>query len=79
MSALFPVDPAFHGMSYSQRYQEMIRRLMSDNVYQLGWFITTWIDDHGAVYYDEPLATATGKAFRAAVQGRVDYVRQVLG
>ncbi|WP_326552140.1 PaeR7I family type II restriction endonuclease [Micromonospora sp. NBC_01813] len=78
-SALFPTDPTFHGLSYNQRYQEMIRRFMGDNVYQLGWFITTCVDGQGVVSYNEPLATATGKAFRAAVQGRVNYVLEVLG
>jgi len=77
-TALFPVDPAFHGTSYNQRYQEMLRRFMGDNIYQLGWFITTRVADDGSISYREPLATATGKAFRAAVEGRVNYVRQVL-
>jgi hypothetical protein len=78
-SALFPVDPVFHRTSYNQRYQEMLRRFMADSIYQLGWFITTRVATDGSVSYDEPLATATGKAFRAAVEGRVKYVRQVLG
>lgn len=78
IEALFPADVAFRGMSYNQRYQEMLRRLMGDNVYQAGWFITTRIDDHGRVWYAEPLATASGKAFRAAVEGRVNYVKSVV-
>lgn len=78
IDALFPADPAFAGMSYSQRYQEMLKRLIGDNIYQAGWFITTMTDDEGHVSYGEPLATASGKAFRAAVQGRVNYVRTVL-
>lgn len=76
--ALFPVDPAFTGMSYNQRYQEMLKRLMGDNIYQGGWFITTKIDDEGRVSYAEPLATASARAFRAAVEGRVRFVRSVL-
>ena len=76
--AEFPADPAFAGMSYSQRYQEMLRRFISENIYQAGWFITTKTDDAGRVSYGEPLATASGKAFRTAVQGRVNYVRSVL-
>ena len=51
---------------------------MGDNIYQAGWFITTKINDKESVSYNEPLATATGKAFRAAVNGRVDYIRSVL-
>lgn len=78
IKALFPVDETFRGMSYNQRYQEMLRRFMGDNVYQAGWFITTHIDDRQHVSYAEPLATASGKAFRAAVEGRVNYVKSVL-
>jgi len=65
-------------MSYNQRYQEMLKRFMGDNIYQGGWFITTKQDEAGRVSYAEPLATATGKAFRVAVRGRVNYVRSVL-
>jgi len=76
--ALLPSDDTFRGMSYSQRYQEMLHRFMGDNIYQGGWFISTKVDDEGLVSYDEPLATATGKSFRAAVEGRVAYVKSVL-
>lgn len=76
--ALFPVDPVFEGQSYNQRYQEMVRRFMGDNIYQAGWFITTKVNEGGSVTYNEPLATATSKAFRAAVHGRVEYIRSVL-
>jgi hypothetical protein len=76
--ALFPTDPAFKGLSYNQRYQEMLSRFVGDNIYQVGWFITTSFDEDGGVSYNEPLATASGRAFRAAVRGRVDYVRTVL-
>jgi Restriction endonuclease XhoI len=77
-NALFPADPAFRGMSYNQRYQEMLKRFIGDNIYQAGWFITTKVDEDGKVSYTEPLATASGKAFRTAVEGRVNYVRSVL-
>jgi hypothetical protein len=78
-NALFPVDETFRGLSYNQRYQEMLRRFLGDNVYQAGWFITTTVDDDGHISYNEPLQTASGKAFRAAVEGRVNYVKSVLG
>lgn len=78
VNALFPTDPDFEGMSYNQRYQEMLKRFMGDNIYQAGWFITTKTDSQGRVSYAEPLATASGKAFRVAVEGRVRYVRSVL-
>lgn len=78
VDALFAADPAFKGMSYNQRYQEMLRRFIGDNIYQAGWFITTKTDDAGRVSYAEPLATASGKAFRVAVEGRVKYVQSVL-
>jgi len=78
IDALFPADPAFKGMSYNQRYQEMLKRFIGDNIYQAGWFITTNTDAAGRVSYAEPLATASGKAFRAAVEGRVNYILSVL-
>lgn len=52
---------------------------MRGDVYHAGWFITTKIDGEGKVVYAEPLATASGDAFRAAVKGRVEYVKAVLG
>lgn len=79
ITALFEADKAFRGLSYSQRYQEMLRRFMGDNIYQGGWFITTKTDDEDHVAYSEPLPTASGRAFRAAVEGRVRYVRAVVG
>jgi hypothetical protein len=57
----------------------MIRRFMGDNIYQGGWFITTKTDGEGRVSYCDPLATASGKAFRAAVEGRVRYVKAAVG
>ncbi len=77
--ALFDVDSAFVGLSYNERYQEMLRRFIGENIYQAGWYITTKSDDEGRVTYKEPLATATGAAFRVAVKGRIEYVRTVLG
>lgn len=79
VKALFPTDPVFKGMSYNQRYQEMLRRFLGENVYQAGWFITTKVADDGTVSYTEPLLAASGRAFRVAVEGRVNYVRTVLG
>lgn len=77
-TALFSVDESFTGLSYNQRYQEMLRRFMGDNIYQAGWFITTKIDDDGKVAYSEPLMTATGRAFKTAIEGRVNYIKSVL-
>lgn len=78
IDTLFAADPAFEGMSYSQRYQEMIKRFIADNIYQAGWLIAIKVDDSGRVSYNEPLATASGKAFRAAVEGRVNLIRSIL-
>lgn len=79
VSALFPVDKAFQGMSYNERYQEMLKRFIGDNIYQAGWFITTKITEDGKVSYKEPLATASGQAFRVQVENRVKYIKAVLG
>ncbi|MEU6074803.1 PaeR7I family type II restriction endonuclease [Micromonospora sp. NPDC047074] len=77
-TAIFPVDKAFANLSPNQRYQEMISRFVGDNVYQAGWFITTQSREDGSVTYAEPLATASGRSFRVAVQGRVNLVRSML-
>lgn len=79
ISALFTVDEHYRGLSYNQRYQMMISRFVSDNIYQAGWFITTKIEDDNSVSYAEPLVTATGKSFRAAVRGRAEFIRSVFG
>ncbi|MFI6453890.1 PaeR7I family type II restriction endonuclease [Streptosporangium amethystogenes] len=75
--ALFPTDPVFDGLSYSERYQEMVKRFVRENVYQSGWFVTTKVTDEGIVY-NEPLATASAAAFAVQIKGRADYVKAVL-
>ena len=79
VKALFTGDAAFAGMSYSQRFQEMLNRVLRDNIYQAGWFITTKIDMDGQVSFAEPLMTASGAAFRTMVEARVNLIRKELG
>lgn len=74
---LFPTDPAFRGLTYNQRYQEMLRRFVGDNIYQAGWFITTKMTPE-TISYAEPLATATALAFQTALRGRIDFVKAVV-
>ncbi|GHC35698.1 PaeR7I family type II restriction endonuclease [Streptomyces cinnamoneus] len=78
-SALFPTDSAFEGLSYNQRYQEMLRRFIGEGVYHGGWFVTTQRNDDGSVTYGEPLATATGRTLQVAIEGRVKLVKAMLG
>jgi len=78
VGALFSVDEAFRGMSYNERYQEMLRRFMGDNIYQASWFITTRINEAGVVTYDEPLTIASGRVFRSAIEARVSFVKSIL-
>ncbi|TWG00593.1 PaeR7I family type II restriction endonuclease [Kitasatospora viridis] len=77
VSALFETDPVFKGHSYNQRYQEMIRRLIGEKVYDAGWFLTTTSTADG-VAYKEPLDTATGATLRVAIEGRVNFVKAVV-
>jgi len=42
------------------------------------WFITTKNSPENGVSYTEPLATATSKSFKAAVVGRVEFIKSVL-
>jgi type II restriction enzyme len=74
---LFPSDPAFRNITYNQRYQEMLRRFIGDNIYQAGWFMTTKMSPE-SVTYAEPLATATALAFQTAIRGRLDFVKAVV-
>ncbi|WP_432108428.1 PaeR7I family type II restriction endonuclease [Streptomyces sp. AA1529] len=77
--ALFDVDPAFKGMSYTQRYQEMISRFVGENVYDAGWFLTTQRAEDGSVKYKEPLPTANARTLQVAIEGRVNLVKAMLG
>jgi hypothetical protein len=75
--AMFPTNAAFQGLSYNQRYQEMIRRFIGERVYDAGWFITTKRAD-GEITYLEPLAIATSDVLRAEIEGRVKVVNAML-
>jgi hypothetical protein len=77
--ALFETDPAFKGMSYTQRYQEMISRFVGENVYDIGWFVTTQRAENGNITYKEPLPTATARTLQVAIEGRVKLVKAMLG
>ncbi|PZH16441.1 hypothetical protein C1I97_06550 [Streptomyces sp. NTH33] len=77
--ALFETDPNFNGLSYNQRYQEMMRRFIGKNVYDIGWFLTTKRSKDGTVTYKEPLPTATSRALQVAIEGRVKLVKAMLG
>lgn len=73
--ALFPTDPIFEGLTYSQRYQAMIQRFFNHKIYQGGWFLTTKRDPSGGVTFDEPMANACAATFAAEIVGRVNVVR----
>ncbi|MET7993104.1 PaeR7I family type II restriction endonuclease [Amycolatopsis sp. NPDC005232] len=78
--ALFPTDEEFNGGSYNDRYQIMLSRFLSDQVYNAGWFITTRNPSDGvdpSVTYSEPLAIATAEAFVAAIEGRINVVKAI--
>ncbi|GAA1725950.1 PaeR7I family type II restriction endonuclease [Nonomuraea bangladeshensis] len=75
--ALFPIDPVFANLSYNERYQEMVKRFIGEEVYHAGWFLTTKVVEEGIVY-NEPLATASAEAFAAQIRGRVEFVKAVL-
>ncbi|WP_439943439.1 PaeR7I family type II restriction endonuclease [Streptomyces sp. BBFR115] len=77
--ALFETDPIFKGMSYTQRYQEMISRFVGENVYDIGWFVTTQRMEDGSITYKEPLPTATARTLQVAIEGRVKLVKAMLG
>jgi hypothetical protein len=72
---LFPVDPVFNGLSYSQRYQTMIKRFFNHHIYQAGWFLTTKRGADAEVTFAEPMASACAATFAAEIVGRVNVVQ----
>jgi hypothetical protein len=72
---LFQHDREFDGLSLNQRYQIMIRRFISHEVYHAGWFLTTKRTADEGVTYLEPLATACAATLAEAIAGRVSFVR----
>lgn len=66
-----PVDSAFHGSSYLDRYGILCERLVKERLYDAAWFVATSRD--GAVR--EPRASLSYKNFSAAIAGRVAYIR----
>ncbi|MEU8397991.1 PaeR7I family type II restriction endonuclease [Nonomuraea sp. NPDC048892] len=75
--AKFDVDSDFPGMSYEDRYREMIRRFLLKEVYDAGWFLTTTYIDSIRTH-KEPLSMASYAAFAAALVGRVETVQAFL-
>lgn len=75
IKTLFQHDGAFDGLSYSQRYQLMIKRFLNHNIYHAGWFLTTKRSPDTGVTYVEPLPTACAATFVQAIKGRVNYIR----
>lgn len=74
----FPLDPAFATFSYAGQYGTAIERLISQNLYQAGWMIRTWVNDNGTVDYDEPIPTATAETLATQIEARVKFAVQAL-
>jgi hypothetical protein len=78
-AAIFPSDTVFEGLSYNQRYQVMIARLLETDTYQAAWFLTTKRADDGTASTAEPLAMASFTQFRERLVERIRFVRQTVG
>ena len=76
--ALFPVDTVYSNTTYVDRYQIMLRRFLAEHIYEAAWFVTTEMASTGGATYSEPLDLATGRAFKAAIEGRVAFAKSVL-
>lgn len=77
-SAHYPLDPAFEPFTYVGQYGTMIERLISRNIYDAGWMVSTWVNPDGTVGYDEPVPTATAETLRTQINARVTFVLQAL-
>jgi hypothetical protein len=67
----FPVFPEFRDASYSQRYQILLRRLVSEKLYDAAAFITSTRKGGPRGKYGEPAADLTVKRLLAGLAGHV--------
>ncbi len=75
----FPLDPAFVPFTYAGQYGTAIERFISQNIYQAGWMVRTWVNDDGTIGYDEPVPTATAETLATQIEARVNFALQALG
>lgn len=74
----FPLDSAFEPFTYARQYGTMIERLISQNIYDAGWMVSTWANTDGTVGYEEPVPTATAEILRTQINARVAFALQAL-
>jgi len=74
----YPLDPAFDPFTYARQYGTMIERLISQNIYDAGWMVSTWANSDGTVGYEEPVPTATAETLRTQINARVAFALQAL-
>lgn len=72
---IYPVDPAFSGSSYSDRYRILFQRLVTERLYDAACLIST---EKGQGIHSEPLPEASTQNLTAAIAGRVAYLRGIL-
>lgn len=75
---VFPQDEVFEDLSYSGSYQVALSRFVGEKLYDAAWFVTTKREGNNKFSYSEPLATATASTLAGLIQGRVDFVKQVV-
>lgn len=64
----FPVDEAFRGTSYKERYEIFCRRLVEERLYDAACFVTLIRDPANPI--EEPASGLTFVGFAAAIQER---------
>lgn len=74
----FPIEAAFTPMTYAGQYATAIQRFISQNVYQAGWMLTTWVNPDQTVGYDQPIPTATAATLRTQIEARVKFALQAM-
>lgn len=74
----FATDPVFEPFTYAGQYGTMIQRLISQNIYDAGWMVSTWVNPDGSVDYEEPIPTATAETLRTQITARVEFAMQAL-
>jgi len=75
--APYPVDEAFQGLSYAQRYEEVCRRLVRERMYDAACFFTSNARDGAGGSYNEPSTELGIRNFAISLAARAAAFAQL--
>lgn len=69
--AIFPIDPAFDGLSYLDRYRLTFQRLLAERKYDGAVVVAS---EAGQGVFDEPVPALSFATFEAKLKGRLEEI-----